>query len=382
MRTDAGPELATLLRLVSPADAPVHPCAALSWAPVGAGGRQLLQHLVLRSRTAAAARLTAVAARSSLEVVRPVRGSLRTGWRDRVRRRTGSGYVAYRPVADGKALLEHVLQDARATARSGLAVGADGAVRVRVTRDGVPGLLRMGLSETSADPSWAAAGLEALRAHGIPRVPGALASGRSREVIWLVEELLPGRRPGRLTPGLLDQVASFVAALPASDAAPAVRDDAAVIAAAAPDSAAAVLRAVDAVTASRPARRPSLGHGDLWSGNVLADGDRLTGVIDWDAWTPAALPGVDLLHLLGTEQRIRTRSSLGEVWLRRPWDDPEFVRPAQRHWPDWGGDADARRMVGTAWWLGQLAADMRRSPALAGDSRWLARNVHLVAAGL
>jgi hypothetical protein len=213
-------------------------------------------------------------------------------------------------------------------------------------------------------------------------VPGTLAAGRSREVSWLVEELLPGRRPDRLTAALVDQVASFVAALPASDTAPAVRDDAAVIAAAAPGSADAVLRAADAVAASEPARRPHLGHGDLWSGNVLADGDRLTGVIDWDAWSPAAVPGVDLLHLLGTEQRIRTRSSLGEVWLRRPWDDPDFADAARRHWPEWGGDAGHRRMVGTAWWLGQLAADVRRSPALAGDDRWLARNVHLVAAGL
>jgi len=379
---DAGPELATLLRLVAPADAPADPWAALSWAPVGAGGRQLLQHAALRARTAAAARLSAIAARGSVEVVRPARGSLRPGWRDHARRRAGSGYVAYRPVAGSRALLEQVLGDAGATVGSGLAVGADGAVRARVVRDGTPGLLRMGLTETAADPSWAAAGLAALRAQGCARVPEALASGRSGEVTWLVEELLPGRRPVRLTPGLVDQVASFVAALPASDGAPGLRDDAAVIAAGAPGSAAAVLRAADAVAASEPARLPRLGHGDLWSGNVLADGDRLTGVIDWDAWSPAAVPGVDLLHLLGTEQRIRTRSALGEVWLRRPWDDPDFIRTARRHWPDWGGDAEARRMVGTAWWLGQLAADMRRSPALAADTRWLARNVDLVAAAL
>ncbi len=380
MTVEPAPELRTLLRLVAPADAPAPPCAALPWAPVGAGGRQLLRHLALRSRTAATTRLAAGAARRPLEVVRPTRGSLRPGWRDGVRRRAGRGYVAYRPAGNGAALLDEVLREAAADALSDLAVGADGAVRVRVTRSGVQGLLRMGLSGTPADPSWAATGLAALQARSCPRVPRALGSGRSHDVTWLLEELLPGRRPRALTPRLTSEVAAFVAALPASDAAPAVREDAAVVAAADPGSASAVLQAADAVAGSGLAGQVRLGHGDLWSGNVLAEGDRLTGVIDWDAWAPAALPGVDLLHLLGTEERIRTRSSLGEVWLRRPWDATEFADEVQRHWPDWGGDAEARRLVGIAWWLGQLAADLRRNPLLAGDARWLARNVGVVAA--
>ena len=62
-------------------------------------------------------------------------------------------------------------------------------------------------------------------------------------------------------------------------------------------------------------------HGDLWSGNLLVAGRRLTGVLDWDAWHPAAVPGTDLLHLVATEQAHRTRHSLGSVWMVTtfPW---------------------------------------------------------------
>jgi hypothetical protein len=200
--------------------------------------------------------------------------------------------------------------------------------------------------------------------------------------VWVLEELLPGRRPAALTAGLTGQVAAFLAALPASGDLPRPADDAAVVAPVAGASDGAVHAAADAVAASPPAGRAGLGHGDLWTGNVLVDGERLTGVVDWDSWSPARLPGVDLLHLLATERRISTRAALGEVWLQRPWDDPVFVAAAVEHWPDWGGDPAARRLVGVAWWLGQLAGDLRRNPALGDDGRWVARNVTAVAAAL
>jgi hypothetical protein len=374
-----GAELATLVRLVAPLENPADPLAALSWAPAGAGVATLARHVLLRARTAASAHAAAAAVRRRPEVVRPVRGSLREGLRDRVRRRAGRGYVAYVRGQDGPSLLDVVLDEADVTLLSGPAVGADGAVRARVTRTATPGLLRMGLTDTPADPSWAVQGLRALpRAPDLP-VPAVLASGESVGVTWVVEELLPGRRPSSLSPELLDQVAAFAAALPPGDRPAGVRDDAEVVASAAPASAAAVRQAAEVICSSPLAGRTQLRHGDLWAGNLLVLDGTLTGVVDWDAWSPAGVPGVDLLHLLGTDWRIRSRSSLGEVWLRRPWDDAVFVTLVRRHWADWGGDPAVRAVVGRAWWLGQLAADLRRNPALAADARWVARNITAVA---
>ncbi len=371
-------ELATLLRLVGPAEGPSEPLAALPWAPVGADAAQLVRHAARRTGLAATARVATLRSGLRPRVVRPLRGSLHGGLRDRLRRGAGSGYVAVQP-ADGPSLLDTLLTDARATAQSGLSVGADGAVRLVVHCDGVRGLLRMGLTGTPADPSHAAAGLRAVATAGSRRVPLVLAVGRSGDVTWLLESMLPGRRPRILSAPLLDDVAAFVAGLPAGSERADVREDADVLAAAAPGFATELHHAADRVAGSPLAGRSQLRHGDLWSGNLLADGDDLSGVVDWVAWSPAGVPAVDLLHLLATELRVRNRSSLGEVWLGRPWDGEVFTRLVRSHWPEWGGDPPARAVVGLAWWMGQLAADLRRNPALAADAEWVRRNVVAVA---
>src|SRR5438093_11880125 len=75
--------------------------------------------------------------------------------------------------------------------------------------------------------------------------------------------------------------------------------------------------AVGPVVASLPS---VLRHGDLWAGNLLVERGALRGLVDWDAWHPAAVPGTDLLHLLAMEEVVLSGRSLGEVWLRRPWE--------------------------------------------------------------
>ena len=44
------------------------------------------------------------------------------------------------------------------------------------------------------------------------------------------------------------------------------------------------------------------GHGDFFAGNLLVDGGRLAGVVDWDGAGPGRLPLLDLLHLLVTSR--------------------------------------------------------------------------------
>jgi hypothetical protein len=374
------PQLATLVRLLSPVDgsAGARPVVALPWAPSGAGAGELLRQTARRAGATATASGTALAARRRLTLVRPTRGSLAPGVRDRLRRTAGSGLVAQLHHREAPSLLDRVLADAQVVPAAGLGVGADGAVRTLVVRNGERGLLRMGLAGSPADPSGAAGALRWLAERAVKRVPVLLDQGSRAGVEWTLESALPGRRPRVVTPALVEQVAGFVAALPRSDRTVDLHGDAAVVGAAAPGHAAGLQALLGDLRSSPLASAGQLRHGDLWSGNLLADADTLCGVVDWDAWAPTGFPAVDLLHLIGTAERLRTRSSLGEVWVRRPWDAPHFVELARRYWPQWGGDPAARAAVGAAWWLGQLAADLRRNPALGEDARWVARNVGTV----
>jgi aminoglycoside phosphotransferase (APT) family kinase protein len=116
----------------------------------------------------------------------------------------------------------------------------------------VPG--RSAIPATASPARLAALGAVTARLHTLPRMPGR-------------------RLPRRICPiGAIGQ-----AALQGGDGAGPLRR-----------GAAARLRRV------RPASdRTVFVHGDLWQGNVLWDGDELTGVVDWDC-AGAGPPGVDL----------------------------------------------------------------------------------------
>ena len=377
-----GGELATLLFVLGPADGSSGrgPVVALPWAPPWAGSTALLRQSGRRAAATVKAAWAAAGARRRPTVVRFTRGALNPGLGDSLRRSAGSGFVAHLPVPGEPSLLEWLLRDAGATPTDGLRVGADGAVRALVQTERGRGMLRMGLGGSPADPSRAAEGLRLVHAMTAVRAPALLAEGQRTGVVWTLEEALPGKRPRALTPAIAEQVARFTAAFPRADERVDVCGDATVLAEAAPHCATGIRRIAHAVAASPLADRAQLRHGDLWIGNLLVQGEVVTGAIDWDAWQPAGVPGVDLLHLIGTAERIRDGSSLGEVWLRRPWDAPAFIGLARRYWPEWAADSSARAAVGAAWWLGQLAADLRRNPTLAADEGWLQRNVAAVAA--
>jgi aminoglycoside phosphotransferase (APT) family kinase protein len=121
-------------------------------------------------------------------------------------------------------------------------------------------------------------------------------------------------------------------------------------------------------------------HGDLWAGNILVRRGRLTGLVDWDAWHPAALPGVDLLHLVAINEKKRAGGGLGQTWLRKPWTSDRFRSLTADYWTSMRIVANDRllRMVGVAWWANQVAATLHRLPHLADDARWVASNVDLV----
>lgn len=237
-----------------------------------------------------------------------------------------------------------------------------GALLARVAIGGTPALLRVGGEPTRPPP--------------LPLVPRVLAHGEVGGTRWTAETLLTGRRPRRVTRPMWDACVELCAALPAADAPDALRDDVEALAAALPGLA-TDLRAAGADAWARLAPLGGAArHGDLWRPNLLAERDRLTGVVDWDAWHPAAAPGVDLVNLWATE---RHGPGVGDAWERRPWRSSDFFAAAAPYWSRRGLDAP-RDMdaVAIAWWAGQAAASLRRLPHLAERPQWVERNVAAV----
>ncbi|NIZ92029.1 hypothetical protein F1544_13640 [Kineosporiaceae bacterium B12] len=237
-------------------------------------------------------------------------------------------------------------------------------------------MLRLGKADSAADPRRAQHVLRSLELCGVDGVPRIVDAGSVEGLGWTAETLLPGHRPRQLGKALVRDIATFLSGLPTSTVQFTARTDAEVLARAHPNRRAQLLDVADRLADHPLAANPVVRHGDLWLGNCLRDRrGRLSGVVDWDASTPAGLPGADLLHLIATDVRLRRRSSLGDVWRTAPWEGAAFLAPAQSQWPQWAHEADARRAVGTSWWLSQVAADLNRAPQRASDVRWWRSNV-------
>jgi hypothetical protein len=249
------------------------------------------------------------------------------------------------------------------------------------TPDGRPLVLRVGEAGGPADPRRGIAALELLARLRLPVVPSPAGHGRVADAAWSAESALPGRRPRQAGRALASQVVDLCLRLPIGEEPPS-----------------AFPADLDAIGARLPFARGSLGrlcavvgpvlaplpsvlrHGDLWAGNLLVERGVLCGLVDWDAWHPAAVPGTDLLHLLAMQEAVRSGRSLGEVWLGRPWESAAFRELTARYWRVLGvrPDRDVREAVGVAWWANQVAFSLVRLPALATDEQWIARNVRLV----
>lgn len=238
-----------------------------------------------------------------------------------------------------------------------------GALLASVEVGGTRALLRVGGERT--------------RPPHLPLVPRVLAHGEVGGAAWSAETLLPGRRPRRVTKPLWDACVELCAALPAADAPDALRDDVEELAASLPDLA-SELRAAGSEAWARLSRLGGAArHGDLWRPNLLAARGDLTGVVDWDAWHPAAAPGVDLLNLWATE---RHGPGLGDAWRHRPWRAPELRAATEAYWSRRGLDPAPHDWdaIAVAWWAGQAAASLRRLPHVARRPAWVEGNVAAV----
>lgn len=268
------------------------------------------------------------------------------------------------------------------------AAGAEGGVRRFRPGTGGQGLAEITLASGleailraapsgAVDPAHAGDALESLAAVGGLQVPRLLGRGHTAGVSWTVESRLAGHRPRRLTPRLLADVARFCAALPRTAGPPAaLAEDLERIAMLLPDRGGVARRLAAQAAPALATLRGVLRHGDLWAGNLLCEGEAVTGIVDWDAWHPQGLPGADLAQLLGTEHRIRRHLALGAAWRERPWrvlEDPAW----SAYWRalELEPSPEMLDLIGLAWWASEAAGTLRRLPHRAADERWLAANV-------
>jgi aminoglycoside phosphotransferase (APT) family kinase protein len=183
-------------------------------------------------------------------------------------------------------------------------------------------ILRVSLGPAARRVDEQRSALELLRAAApsdavLDRVPWVLATGTAGLARWSVEQRLRGTTPpqGLQSPLAADCV-DFLCDLHAAREGGthvSTADDAAVAALHFPDRAEALRELGAWIESSLTAVTRGFGHGDFWSGNLLVDGERLAGVVDWPSAGPGCLPLLDLLHLRANELRGQRNRPLAAV---------------------------------------------------------------------
>jgi hypothetical protein len=287
-----------------------------------------------------------------------------------------------RALADASKAANHKLEAGTPLVRqSGLVVVADrGVVRVAVG----PAARELGIARAAlaglgaADPPPTVA----------ERVPWLIADGSAGLARWSLEQRLPGRvAPIELGDRLLLECVEFLAALHASDGGDDPEESfagqAAVVAGVSDERGGqAVLTLAESLEATLADVPRGFGHGDFWTRNLLTQGDRLVGVVDWHSAGRGRLPLVDLLHLRLSAIFQRRRQYLGTALV-------EYLLP----WARAGGDeivAEYCERVGVgltpkrlealalAYWLGRTARELELYADRAERPVWLRHNVELV----
>jgi Phosphotransferase enzyme family len=286
----------------------------------------------------------------------------------------------------GRSLLDAALADAGA-----------GPVPRRLSARGGPmlaftdrGLLRVAVGPGRRQLRGQVEALEALHAHGLSdtvghRVPWPITSGTSGLAEWTLEPLLPGAAPSGPLPG--ECIDFLVAMHSVGDASPtSLHASAGVVAQASAATAGQVMELAMRLDAELAGVPRGFGHGDFFAGNLLVEGSRLTGVIDWDSAGPGRLPLLDVLQLVMTS-RFRPSATewgaavLGELmpWARRSGD-----AAARDYCARVGLEPDPRlleRLV-AAYWLDRAASQLATHAERWEDREWIAANVEFVARSL
>jgi aminoglycoside phosphotransferase len=218
------------------------------------------------------------------------------------------------------------------------------------------------------------------------RVPRVIAYGHEGLAAWTLEERLPGDHPSRPGLDLTAECAEFLAHLARLPVAGSSRGRLETAAktigrecsdAVAEEVVRAAANAMDALADLACC----FVHGDFWSGNLLVDGNRLTGVIDWSAGGPDGLPTIDALHLGLSSIREKTSEPLGLAVAAHLLSGDELV--ASKLVQAYVGrlelelSAGERRALVVAYWLDALSRDLQDPDSVhdGEQARWQRENV-------
>ena len=216
------------------------------------------------------------------------------------------------------------------------------------------------------------------------RVPRLYARGEAGLAYWSLESKLEGNQPSALSDWLVADCLDFLVALHACTRSAAARRSlvasAAVVAEFCERDHAHALIALAGQLEHELAGIPrGGGHGDFWTGNMLAQGGRLRGVVDWAAATEAQLPLTDLFNLLVAERASRYfgRALITFLlpWARAGGDDISRAY-CQRLCLQIG--PDRLEQLAIAWWLERITRELETYGDRAHRPAWLHENVEFV----
>lgn len=238
--------------------------------------------------------------------------------------------------------------------------------------------------------------LATLGSHGPPSsvaavVPKILGEGSTGLASWTVESRLPGKPlSATLTSQQLDESVDFIVTLGGVARGTAPADPLA----SAPPAIGAAIGPEAARAAEVVARRAAdvlggaptvFGHGDFFSGNLLGEEGRLSGVVDWEGGGPGALPLLDLLHL------ILHHETNADVYAWGPAVASNIMELAERtngHVQEYldrlelSFDRAERRALGASYWLTRIAYQLSTYAGRAADRRWVSQSVDVPARAL
>ena len=290
-------------------------------------------------------------------------------------------------------LLDAVCADAARAAGRPLGQGEPtlrGGIVAVVAENGV---LRIAVGSSSRQLLDQAAVLRGIRVRPLDdaiasRIPALLAEGQTGLARWTVESRVPGRGAAHvLTPKLLEDARAFIVRLGQLErgtARPGLLPEAGETVAGVLGGGLPAVQRLAARAGAVLDRAPTVfGHGDYCSSNLLVEGGRLSGVVDWESAGSGELPLLDLLHLLllhECQPDVYRWGRAVSTHLR-----PLAARadgPVAAYLDELGlsFDREEREALAVAYWLKRIAYQLSTYGSRGRDRRWVDENVRRPAA--
>jgi aminoglycoside phosphotransferase (APT) family kinase protein len=254
------------------------------------------------------------------------------------------------------------------------------------------GVLRVALGGARRHLRYQRDALTALEAAAPPKIapliPAHLGDGTAGLATWSLEQRVPGApAPSTLPPDLLDECIDFLVALARlgdnSKQTSSPVADAELIANSQGGEHVAMLGALGSHLERALAAVPRVfAHGDFWSGNLLIEEGRLSGVVDWDHGGAGRLPLLDLLQLRLNMIRATTHQFLGPALVEHllPWASAGGDEQSRGYASRLGIEVSASRLEAfvIAYWLDRVAHELGSYADRTERPVWMRQNVDFV----